>query len=447
MPQDDKNSLRVTVNKVMSKRGGGCGVAHVGRGVAEVPTYGSADEATASAARAAISVAAQQSPFLAPGRFDTAYLVICTVSYGGPTLGPLARETISNTLREITSAEQFIALPKPDKRGTTEIEVTLMCVTDAETAGLPAPESSIVPFVEADKPKANAMLFVPGYAEDAADAQPEPAKRKTQKLSPEDLKKFGFGDPKEMVEQLKVTREAMNGSTGTTGSTASVAAPNPVSVAPREESPVVFSFGADAAATESTSTSTAATTTKTRVRVPLPRDFVSQQVAVRISEPKLDNTGNVIGFRAIDADGETKPDEPSKPDRVGGIFGWRPNKSNKKEEKSNLSKRAAGMLAKDRVGADRTIVRMEFANMSVYEGECHAGKREGEGRQVFADGDWYEGKWHNGKPDGKGRLSYRDGGYFEGVFNAGAPCGRGTLSRTNGETFSGEWLDGEFMDE
>ena len=442
-PQDDKNSLRTTVNKVMSKRGGGCGVAHAGRGVAEVPTYGSADEATASAARAAIGVAAQQSPFLAPGRFDTAYLVMCTVNYGGPTLGPLARETISNTLREITNAEQFIALPKADKRGTTEIEVTLACVTDAETAGLSAPESTIVPFVEADKPKVNAMVFVPGYTEEN-DA--EPAKRKTQKLSPEDLKKFGFGDPKEMVEQLKATRAAVNG-TSTTTSTASTAsavvvAPSPAPVAAREESHVVFSFG------ENASASTPSTETKTRIRVPLPRDFNSQQVAVRISEPKLDSTGNVVGFRAVDAKGESssEPEESSSKPERGGIFGWRPNKSqNKKEEKSNLSRRAAGMLEKDRVGADRTIMRMEFANMSVYEGECHAGKREGEGRQVFADGDCYEGKWHNGKPDGKGRLSYKNGGYFEGVFNAGTPNGRGTLSRTNGETFTGEFVDGEFV--
>ena len=132
--------------------------------------------------------------------------------------------------------------------------------------------------------------------------------------------------------------------------------------------------------------------------------------------------------------------------RAGSLFGWRPNKS-KKEEKSNLSKRARGMLEKDRIGADRAVVRMEFANMSVYEGEWANGKREGEGRQVFADGDWYEGKWYGDVPDGKGRLTWKSGelSYFEGMFDQGKPDGRGTLTWTSGKTVSGSWREGTLV--
>jgi hypothetical protein len=132
--------------------------------------------------------------------------------------------------------------------------------------------------------------------------------------------------------------------------------------------------------------------------------------------------------------------------RAGSLFGWRPNKP-KKEEKSNLSKRAMGMLEKDRIGSDRAVVRMEFANMSVYEGEWANGKREGEGRQVFADGDWYEGKWYGDVPDGKGRLTWKTGelSYFEGMFNQGKPDGQGTLTWTSGKTMSGSWKEGALV--
>jgi hypothetical protein len=133
---------------------------------------------------------------------------------------------------------------------------------------------------------------------------------------------------------------------------------------------------------------------------------------------------------------------------AGSLFGWRPNKE-KKDEKSNLSKRAMGMLEKDRVGADRAVVRMEFANMSVYEGEWANGKREGDGRQVFADGDWFEGKWQSDVPDGKGRLTWKAGelSYFEGMFDSGIPDGPGTLVYASGKKLNGTWRQGAFVNE
>ena len=139
---------------------------------------------------------------------------------------------------------------------------------------------------------------------------------------------------------------------------------------------------------------------RSTTRFSLPHDFGTKQVAVRISEPQEDASGNVIGYKTLDGKEIDKQSSPIKT-----LFGYRPSKS-KEQEKSNLSKRAMGMLEKDRVGSG-AIVRMEFANMSVYEGEWVNGKREGDGRQVFADGDWYEGKWYADLPDGKGRLTWK----------------------------------------
>lgn len=439
--QLDKSALRAMVNKTMASRSGGCGVSHVGRGVAEVPTYGSADEACAAAVRGAIAQAAQQSPFLAPGRFDTAALVVCTIKHGN-TLGPLARQAASQAIGSLTAAEQFISIPPPDKRGMTEVEVTLLCVTDADVAIAAAPESRTVQFVQEEpKQKVNPMLFVPGYEDDSA------PKRKTQKLSRDDLKKFGYGDMKTMVVEQEVAREA---ATGVTPAVTQTLENTEAMTTIEAEQPVVFSFDETqrGASPVESSIATAPAVEKERVssdtvKIPLPRDFASKQVAVRISEPQQDDSGNVIGYKTLNGS-DAKKESPMK--RAGSLFGWRPNKS-KKEEKSNLSKRAMGMLEKDRIGADRAVVRMEFANMSVYEGEWANGKREGEGRQVFADGDWYEGKWYGDVPDGKGRLTWKSGelSYFEGMFNQGKPDGRGTLTWTSGKTVSGSWREGALV--
>jgi hypothetical protein len=61
----------------------------------------------------------------------------------------------------------------------------------------------------------------------------------------------------------------------------------------------------------------------------------------------------------------------------------------------------AGLVCPGR-GWGRSVVRMEFAGSSVYEGEWVAGRQEGEGKQVYGGGDWYEGRWRAGLPDGRG---------------------------------------------
>ena len=437
VPQTDKGALRETVNRVLATRGGGCGVSHVGRGIAEVPTYGSADEALGAAARSAIAAAAQQSPFLAPGRFDTAHLVVCVVEHGN-AFGPSARTAVSRALDELTAAEQFIAITDPDKRGSTEVEVTLLTVTDPATAAAAAPESENVAVVpEEGQKKANAMLFVPGYDEESA--PPEKTKRKTTKLSRDDLKKYG--DDSEATE-IRENQPAVVVTAPTVEESVTASTVEESVTAPTAEESVTFTSEDLAAPASSPATMPAAEEAPARstTRFSLPHDFGTKQVAVRISEPQEDASGNVIGYKTLDGEEIDKQSSPIKT-----LFGYRPSKS-KEQEKSNLSKRAMGMLEKDRVGSG-AIVRMEFANMSVYEGEWANGKREGDGRQVFADGDWYEGKWYADLPDGKGRLTWKRGeyAYFEGMFNAGKPDGSGKLVETSGEEIVGTWRDGALV--
>ena len=437
VPQTDKGALRETVNRVLATRGGGCGVSHVGRGIAEVPTYGSADEALGAAARSAIAAAAQQSPFLAPGRFDTAHLVVCVVEHGN-AFGPSARTAVSRALDELTAAEQFIAITDPDKRGSTEVEVTLLTVTDPATAAAAAPESENVAVVpEEGQKKANAMLFVPGYDEESA--PPEKTKRKTTKLSRDDLKKYG--DDSEATE-IRENQPAVVVTAPTVEESVTASTVEESVTAPTAEESVTFTSEDLAAPASSPATMPAAEEAPARstTRFSLPHDFGTKQVAVRISEPQEDASGNVIGYKTLDGKEIDKQSSPIKT-----LFGYRPSKS-KEQEKSNLSKRAMGMLEKDRVGSG-AIVRMEFANMSVYEGEWANGKREGDGRQVFADGDWYEGKWYADLPDGKGRLTWKRGeyAYFEGMFNAGKPDGSGKLVETSGEEIVGTWRDGALV--
>ena len=81
------------------------------------------------------------------------------------------------------------------------------------------------------------------------------------------------------------------------------------------------------------------------------------------------------------------------------------------------------MLESDREARTRPILRVEYANMCVYEGEVleKTTKAEGSGIMRFASGDWYEGRFAHGKPDGKGKLSFSRGGYFEGEWLNGKP--------------------------
>lgn len=195
------------------------------------------------------------------------------------------------------------------------------------------------------------------------------------------------------------------------------------------------------------------------VSVPLPVEISRVQVAVRILELEEDLSGNVIGYRPISASGDEydndevnfeDEDEDESAPRRGGIFGWRKEEAEEpRGSKDAVKNRLASVLDKDRSGALREVVRMEFAGSSVYEGEWFAGKQEGEGKQVYAAGDEYQGRWREGLPDGRGKILYLRGGFFEGMFMGGKPNGPGVLDLTaaGGERVEGRWSDGQLKEE
>ena len=61
------------------------------------------------------------------------------------------------------------------------------------------------------------------------------------------------------------------------------------------------------------------------------------------------------------------------------------------------------------------------------------------GAEAFDDGGSYEGEFHAGKREGRGRAVYVDGGVFEGEWVGGARHGHGAERFANGYFYEGEW--------
>ena len=95
-----------------------------------------------------------------------------------------------------------------------------------------------------------------------------------------------------------------------------------------------------------------------------------------------------------------------------------------REEERTVSQRASAVLASDRA-ASRTVVRLEYADGSTYEGEMRAGREEGTGRRVYANGHWYAGEWKDGLRHGWG-VSQTASGRYEGLWESGRPVDRAT---------------------
>lgn len=85
-----------------------------------------------------------------------------------------------------------------------------------------------------------------------------------------------------------------------------------------------------------------------------------------------------------------------------------------------VSQRASAVLASDRA-ASRTVVRLEYADGSTYEGEMRNGREEGTGRRVYANGHWYAGEWKDGQRHGWG-VAQTASGRYEGLWENGRPC-------------------------
>jgi hypothetical protein len=100
-----------------------------------------------------------------------------------------------------------------------------------------------------------------------------------------------------------------------------------------------------------------------------------------------------------------------------------------------------------------TLVRAEYPNSDIYEGEWYDGKPHGRGTMTEANGNVYTGEWSKGKQHGNGRMIGADrniyagqqGGVvtYDGQWYAGKPHGTGTLIEPTGTTLVGDFIDGK----
>jgi hypothetical protein len=58
------------------------------------------------------------------------------------------------------------------------------------------------------------------------------------------------------------------------------------------------------------------------------------------------------------------------------------------------------------------VVKVTFANKSIYEGEIENYKANGYGKLIFPDDTYYIGQWKDDKPHGKGKQQYIDGSIY-----------------------------------
>ena len=194
------------------------------------------------------------------------------------------------------------------------------------------------------------------------------------------------------------------------------------------------------------------------VSVPLPAEISRAQVAVRILELEEDLSGNVIGYRPISASDDEydndevifeDEDENASAPRRGGIFGWGKEEAEEpKGSKDAVKNRLASVLDKDRSGALREVVRMEFAGSSVYEGSGSRASRRARGSRCTPRGR-VPGPMARGFARRPREDSLPPGGFFEGMFMGGKPNGPGVLDLTaaGGERVEGRWLDGQLKEE
>lgn len=153
---------------------------------------------------------------------------------------------------------------------------------------------------------------------------------------------------------------------------------------------------------------------------------------------------------------ETVP-EPEKPEKKKKST----NKRQKRQGKFRVSKKAvaaaciAGVLAAGIVvwkiwdstgsnGTESEVITIEYADGSIYEGECKDGKRDGTGTVKYSDGSSYEGSWENDKRSGKGEYHWPDGKNFvsyEGEWEDNQRDGDGKLVYADGSYYDGSWKD------
>ena len=111
----------------------GCGAISIGNGSAAVELGFAPDVAEAAAVRNAVAGAARDSPFLQPGLFAAAEMVVCSVQ-AGAELSAAGREAVSAALAIVVGPHvpQIITATRPEPSMRGAIEVTVMLVNQPD---------------------------------------------------------------------------------------------------------------------------------------------------------------------------------------------------------------------------------------------------------------------------------------------------------------------------
>lgn len=478
-------TLREINSQNLSKSAsGGCGIAVVGCAVEELKTYGTEDEQISAAIVSAVKEAAEDSPFLDPTQAlgEKCVHLVCQISTPRGTLGPLARKSITSSLAAyVDPLKCGVTICKAPAENTVGcIEISLYAVANFETIAerftLRQSQIALRKLKDRNLPEQMINNLEPrkkrldwSSVDDLVDESNEnkvtspPPKRSSPQTASDGKSVDSIFD--EALMSVDESNESllragdMLANISEDGTMEDAPEINPFVTTDEEfdlesENFVVLEDedlevpppppppSSDTEEKQKTTESSAATTANNdAARITVPGELTGSVVLtpVRVLRPKEDASGNVVGYRAVDSvndydkadvddnDIDTQ-NEKSNSNSKFSLLGWRPfssknDASSSSSSSSKVRSRAFGVLESDREARTRPILRVEYANMCVYEGEVleKTTKAEGSGIMRFASGDWYEGRFAQGKPDGKGKLSFSRGGYFEGEWLNGKP--------------------------
>ena len=479
-----KTLRAINIENLSKSADGGCGIAVVGCAVQELKTYGTEDEQVSAAIVSAVKEAAEDSPFLDPEQAlgeNCAHLV-CQISTPRGALGTLARKSITSSLAAyVNPLKCGVTICKAPAENTVGcIEISLYAVANFETIAerftLRQSQIALRKLKDRNLPEQmmnnlelkkkrldwSSMDDVYGENQNNNEIASLPKSSSPQKASD------GVNVDSIFNEALMSADESNESLLRAGDMLANITEDASIDDVPEidpfvttdekfdlESENFVVAEDADVEAPPSPPSppsppkveeeaeikSNAAITQDDAAQISVPGELTGSVVLtpVRVLRPKEDASGNVVGYSAVDSvndynnndnydeddeDGNEENDSNSK----FSLLGWRPfssknDSSSSSSSSSKVRSRAFGVLESDREARIRPILRVEYANMCVYEGEVleKTTQAEGAGIMRFASGDWYEGRFAQGKPDGKGKLSFSKGGYFEGEWLNGKP--------------------------
>lgn len=99
-------------------------------------------------------------------------------------------------------------------------------------------------------------------------------------------------------------------------------------------------------------------------------------------------------------------------------------------------------------GLDIWVLKLQYENGDLYEGQTASFLRHGKGKLTYSGGDIYEGSFHFDDMEGKGTYTYLSGDLYVGEFSQNQKHGKGTytwapLSDGSFDTYTGEYESGK----